>query len=54
MSKLEGMPRGGKREGAGRAKKPEEEKAKQRNYRLTDEENEIVKAFIKALKGKSK
>lgn len=48
------VSKGGKREGAGRLPKPDGEKRKQRNYRLTDEENEIVKAFIKALKGKSK
>ena len=45
------MPRGGKREGAGRpvgSVRPSGKKA--RNFRLTDEEYEKIKEFIKQLR----
>lgn len=44
------MTRGGHRTGAGRPKKLESEKLKQRNYYLTDKQNELVKKYIKELK----
>ena len=46
------MTRGGKRENAGRPKKPEELKAKRYTLRLYQWEIEPVKNFIKKLRGK--
>ena len=44
------MTRGGKREGSGRPKTPEEEKRNQRNFYLTEKENKKVKEFIEKLR----
>lgn len=44
--------RGGKREGAGRPKKPEDEKAKRYTFRLYKGEPEKVREFIKSLRNK--
>jgi hypothetical protein len=46
------MTRGGKREGSGRPRKPEELKAKRYNLRLYEWEVQPVKDFIKKLRAK--
>ncbi len=48
------MTRGGKREGAGRPKKPESEQAKRYTFRLYQWEVEKVREFIKSLRTKIK
>jgi hypothetical protein len=44
--------RGGKREGAGRPVKTEEEKAKRYTFRLYQGEPEKVRAYIKSIRSK--
>lgn len=44
------MTRGGKREGSGRPKKPEEQKTKKYSFRLYVWEVEKVREFIKSLR----
>lgn len=46
--------RGGARPGAGRPPVPEEKKRKKRSVRLTDEEYEIIREYIKKLHKKDK
>lgn len=48
------MTRGGKRQGAGRPKKPEAEQAKRYTFRLYNWEVETVRNFIKSLRNKKK
>ena len=46
--------RGGARPGSGRPPVPKEQKCKRRSVYLTDEEYDIVRAFIKELHKKDK
>lgn len=46
------MTRGGKRQGSGRPKKPESERAKRYTFRLYQWEVEKVREFIKSLRNK--
>ena len=47
---MDSMPKGGKREGAGRKKDPDKTPTKVRTFRLTDAEYEKTKEFVKNLK----
>ena len=49
---MEDIMRGGKREGAGRPTKPENEKAQRYTFRLYQGEVEKVREFIKSLRSK--